>query len=73
LIGRKRLRRMVSALEARNPATVGIWGRGGVRHLIRGNYMYPAQIFPLPLTKYTFWVRRGHWRIFHISHFDLVD
>ena len=60
--------RKIKALETRNTHTVGIWGAGGIRHLLRGNY-----IMPLPLTRYTFWIRRGEWRIFHVSNFNLVD
>jgi len=67
----KEVRRRVRHLEARNAHTVGIWGRGGVEHLVLCKY--GSYIFPVPLTNYTFWVRRGYRRIFHISHFDLVD
>jgi hypothetical protein len=62
------MKRRLRALEARNPHAVGIWGRGGVRHLLAGWY-----IFPVPFTRYTYWVRRHEWRIFHITSFDLVD
>lgn len=54
-------------LEARNRHTLGIWGSGGVFRLVG------REIFPVPFTNNTYWVRRGYRRIFHITHFDLVD
>lgn len=54
-------------LEKYNPHTLGIWGSGGVFCLVG------REIFPVPFTNNTLWVRRGYRRIFHISNFDLVD
>lgn len=64
----KRQIRLAQALNRRNPSTVGIWGPWGIRHLLKGHY-----ITPVPFTGLTYWLRRGEWRIFHISDFDLVD
>lgn len=64
---RRHKRRAARALDARNRHTVAIHGHRGIYRLIG------REIWPVPLTNYTFWVRRGYWRIFHISHYDLVD